>query len=321
MVIFCYKNTKQCLSLFFILDTMELVDFYRKIYSKHPFLRDFCKWCGGEKKSFKNFSLSGLQTSARALFLSTAFEHINKNFIAICDDEESAMYFYNDIKKVVQEVYYFPITKKNDISTTILRTEVLELLATEKKCFIVTTINALQENVPNKKVLSKKTFYLTEGEIVELDFFVEILNDYGFEQVDFVYEPGQYSLRGSIVDVFSFTSDYPFRIDFFGNQIDTIRIFDIEKQLSIERVDSVAIVADLKCHLEKENETIFEYLKTEKTIFLLNNLEQIATNENYTSFFKYLNQYPIVEFKKLVDNKFQIFPQPLFHKNFDYISV
>ncbi len=298
---------------------MELSDFYKKIYNKHPFLKDFCKWCSEEKKSLKLFSLSGLQTSARALFLAAAYEHINENFVVLCDDEDTGVYFYNDLKKVIQEVYYYPVTKKNDISTTILRTEVLNLLVTEKKCFLVTTIDALQENIPNKKVLSEKTFYLAEGEIVELDFFVEILNNYGFEQVDFVYEPGQYSLRGSIVDVFSFINDYPFRIDFFGNQIDSIRIFDIEKQLSIERVENVTIVADLKCQLE-ETATIFDFLKTEKNIFLLDNLEQIATNDDYISFVEYLNQYAIVEFKKLFDNKFQILPQPLFHKNFDLVS-
>lgn len=298
---------------------MELSDFYKKIYNKHPFLKDFCKWCSEEKKSLKLFSLSGLQTSARALFLAAAYEHINENFVVLCDDEDTGVYFYNDLKKVIQEVYYYPVTKKNDISTTILRTEVLNLLVTEKKCFLVTTIDALQENIPNKKVLSKKTFYLAEGEIVELDFFVEILNNYGFEQVDFVYEPGQYSLRGSIVDVFSFINDYPFRIDFFGNQINSIRIFDIEKQLSIERVENVTIVADLKCQLE-ETATIFDFLKTEKNIFLLDNLEQIATNDDYISFVEYLNQYAIVEFKKLFDNKFQILPQPLFHKNFDLVS-
>lgn len=298
---------------------MELSDFYKKIYNKHPFLKDFCKWCSEEKKSLKLFSLSGLQTSARALFLAAAYEHINENFVVLCDDEDTGVYFYNDLKKVIQEVYYYPVTKKNDISTTILRTEVLNLLVTEKKSFLVTTIDALQENIPNKKVLSEKTFYLAEGEIVELDFFVEILNNYGFEQVDFVYEPGQYSLRGSIVDVFSFINDYPFRIDFFGNQIDSIRIFDIEKQLSIERVENVTIVADLKCQLE-ETATIFDFLKTEKNIFLLDNLEQIATNDDYISFVEYLNQYAIVEFKKLFDNKFQILPQPLFHKNFDLVS-
>lgn len=303
---------------------MELVAFYKKYYASHPLLKNFQDWLmnGGE---VGRFSLSGLQTSSRALFLAAAFEQSDKTFIVVSDNDEEGVYFYNDLKKVLTETYFFPTTKKNDVSTTILRTEVLDRLVTDKRMFVVTTMDALQESVPDKKTLSSNSFYLKEGDVVELDFLIETLLSYGFEQVDFVYEPGQYSLRGSIVDIFSFTSDYPLRIDFFGNEIDNIRTFDVEKQLSIERVESVAIVADIENRSKDESAFIFDFIDSHKTIFFFNDFEQQRTsnidNSDISSqVLDFIDSYSRVEFRKGINNKFRISQQPLFHKNFDLIS-
>lgn len=303
---------------------MELVAFYKEYYASHPLLKEFQNWMtkGGDTNYF---SLSGLQTSSRALFLAAAFEQSDKTFIVVSNNDEEGVYFYNDLKKVLAETYFFPTTKKNDVSTTILRTEVLDRLITDKRMFLVTTMDALQESVPDKKTLSSNSFYLKEGDVVELDFLIETLLSYGFEQVDFVYEPGQFSLRGSIVDIFSFTSDYPFRIDFFGNKIDSIRTFDIEKQLSIERVESIAIVADIENRSKDESAFIFDFIDSHKTIFFFNDFEQQITSniENAdmsSQVFDFINSYSRVEFRKGINNKFRISPQPLFHKNFDLIS-
>ena len=319
-----FKKYEEFLSLFFCFSVVELSNFYREIYSRHPLINEFCQWCTAGEKISSVYSLSGLQTSARALFLANVYEQLKNVFVVVCDDEESAVYFYNDLKKILSDTYFFPPVKKNDASTTILRTEVLDLFVTKKKCFVVTTLDALREKVPSQKTLSVNTFSLREGDTLELDFLQETLVTYGFEQVDFVYEPGQYSLRGSIVDVFSFTSNYPFRIDFFGNIIESIRIFDIEKQLSIDRVEDVTIVSDLNGEQEENKVAIFELLDNQKTIFFVNNLEQIKSNievsEEYVQLVDLLNQYLLVEFKKTVSNKFKILPQPLFHKNFELIS-
>ncbi len=127
-----------------------------------------------------------------------------------------------------------------------MRTEVLSRLQKgEEGLCIVTYPDALAEKVVSRKELSNKTLKLNVGEKVDTTFITDVLHSYGFEYVDYVYEPGQYAVRGSIIDVFSFASEYPYRIDFFGDEVESVRTFEVESQLSREKKDGVSIVPDL----------------------------------------------------------------------------
>ena len=135
---------------------------------------------------------------------------------------------------------------QKDAANEILRTEVLSRLQKgEKGLCVVTYPDALAEKVVSRKELSDKTLKLGVGERVDSTFVTDVLHSYGFEYVDYVYEPGQYAVRGSIIDVFSFSSEYPYRIDFFGDEVESIRTFEVDSQLSREKKDSIVIVPDL----------------------------------------------------------------------------
>ena len=117
---------------------------------------------------------------------------------------------------------------------------------------MVTYPDALAEKVVSRKELGENTLKLHAGERVDMNFVTDVLRSYGFEYVDYVYEPGQYAVRGSIIDVFSFSSEYPFRIDFFGDEVESVRTFEVETQLSKEKKESIVIVPDLSHSLEKK---------------------------------------------------------------------
>ena len=188
--------------------------------------------------------LQGLQGSSLALALSLLLESENQ-FIFIANDLEEAGYLYHDLVQINgdQKILFFPSAYKRQIkygqldpSNEILRTETLNRLSQyHNNILVITYPEALAEKVVSNQLLTQKTLSLSTGEKVSSTFVADVLFEYGFERVDYVYEPGQYAVRGSILDVFSFSSDYPYRIDFFGDEIDSIRTFEIETQLSKER--------------------------------------------------------------------------------------
>ena len=174
---------------------------------------------------------------------------------------EEAGYFYHDLTQILgtEQVLFFPSSFRRaikygqkDAANEILRTEVLSRLQKgEEGLCVVTYPDALAEKVVSRKELGENTLKLYAGERVDMDFVTDVLRSYGFEYVDYVYEPGQYAVRGSIIDVFSFSSEYPFRIDFFGDEVESIRTFEVETQLSKEKKESIVIVPDLSHSLEK----------------------------------------------------------------------
>ena len=212
-------------------------------------------------KTVRTIYCGGLCGSAASLYASTLVEQAVSPFVFILGDLEEAGYFYHDLTQVLGEakVLFFPSSFRRaikygqkDAANEILRTEVLgQFQKGEKGLCVVTYPDALAEKVVSKRNLEEKTLQLHKGEQVDMSFVVEVLRTYGFEYVDYVYEPGQYALRGSIIDVFSFSSEYPYRIDFFGNEVDSIRTFEVETQLSKERKDGIVIVPDLSRSLEK----------------------------------------------------------------------
>lgn len=210
--------------------------------------------------SVRTLFCGGLCASAASLFSSVLVQRGEFPFVFILGDLEEAGYFYHDLTQVLgtDKVLFFPSSFRRaikygqkDAANEILRTEVLSRLQKgEEGLCVVTYPDALAEKVVSRKELGDKTLKLHSGENVDTNFIMEVLRSYGFEYVDYVYEPGQYAVRGSIIDVFSFSSEFPYRIDFFGDEVESIRTFEVETQLSKEKKDSIVIVPDLSRSLE-----------------------------------------------------------------------
>ena len=206
-----------------------------------------------------NVFLQGLRASSAPLVFSALAQKGGKPCILIIlNDQEEAAYFYHDMVQTMgdQDVLYFPSAFRRaakygqkDDASEILRTEVLSRLTTVEPgadtLVIVTSADALAEKVVSKSSLEDKSIRLSVGETLDREELQSLLLELGFNRVDYVYEPGQFALRGSILDVFSFSSEYPFRLDFFGDDIDSIRQFSVDTQLSTEKKDSVVVVPDM----------------------------------------------------------------------------
>ena len=206
-----------------------------------------------------NVFLQGLRaSSAPLLFCGVAQNGGKPCILIILNDQEEAAYFYHDMVQTMgdENVLYFPSAFRRaakygqkDDASEILRTEVLSRLTTvepgAQTLVIVTSADALAEKVVSKSSLEDKSIRLNVGETLDREELQNLLLELGFNRVDYVYEPGQFALRGSILDVFSFSSEYPYRLDFFGDDIDSIRQFSVDTQLSTEKKDSVVVVPDM----------------------------------------------------------------------------
>lgn len=231
---------------------MEITELQR-VYAEHPQAAALHKVLGDS--SVKTVFLGGLYASSAALLFSSFLKEKKFSFVFVLNDLEEAGYFYHDLVQVngEEKVMFFPSSYRRaikygqkDTANEILRTEVLSRLQKGEEAFcIVTYPDALAEKVVSRKELTDKTLKLQVGEQMDMDVIRKTLSGYGFERVDYVYEPGQYAIRGSILDVFSFSSEYPYRIDFFGDEVESIRTFEVESQLSKEKKQSIAIVPEL----------------------------------------------------------------------------
>ena len=228
-----------------------------------------------QDKDVKTLFLAGLHASAAPLFFSAYLQQAAHTIVFVLNDLEEAGYFYHDLIQINGEehILFFPSSYRRaikygqkDAANEILRTEVLSRLQKDGPLCIVTYPDAIAEKVVSHKELSNRTLRLEVGGHTEVDTIMEILADFGFERVDYVYEPGQYALRGSIVDVFSFSSEYPYRIDFFGDEVDSIRTFEVETQLSRERKQSIAIVPELNVAGNGEFVSFLEFIPKDSVL-------------------------------------------------------
>ncbi|MDR0844892.1 MAG: transcription-repair coupling factor, partial [Tannerella sp.] len=207
-----------------------------------------------EKEKPRNMLLKGLNGSGGAITIASLFSKRGGCFLCILNDLEEAGYFYNDLVQLSgdKRVLFFPSAYHRHIkyghtdpANEILRTEVLSSLQNENPgLLIVTYPDALAEKVLSKDELQKNTLKISVNEQVDNMFVSDVLDSLGFEQTDYVYEPGQYAMRGSIMDIFSYSNEYPYRVDFFGNEVETIRTFDVETQLSKGKLDAIFIVPE-----------------------------------------------------------------------------
>lgn len=231
----------------------------QQIYTKHPALPGLSSLL--EDNEIKTIYLKGMNASCASFFASSFIENKPFTSVFLLNDSEEAGYFYHDIVQANgdKHVLFFPSSYRRaikygqkDAANEILRTELLSKLEQNEPVSIVTYPEALAEKVVSRQTLNQQTLTLATGKQYETEAITKKLTDYGFEHVDYVYEPGQFAMRGSILDVYSFASEYPYRIDFFGDEIDSIRTFEVETQLSKEKKNSVSIVPELGQATENE---------------------------------------------------------------------
>ena len=269
--------------------------------------------------------LSGFHASARALMLA----ELRAPLFVIFDNAESAQYVYADLKTLGANVQYFPSAQRRrtmDEAAAIQRTETLTALASNNVAIVVTYPEAIAEPTPKKEELSAISFQLKVGQEIQLSAISRQLFDLGFEHVDFVFQPGQYAVRGSIVDIYSYSHDNPYRLDFFGDEIDSIRTFDIEDQLSKARVETAEFVG--KGQSDNEQSSIIDYI-SEGFVWVSNDWQIIKFKIDGLGCLGLLGD--LVERKtiELAEKSsfsthskiaFDTMPQPVFHKQFDILT-
>lgn len=256
----------------------------RTLYALLPQLGALAKLLKDGKT--RHISLNGLVASAPALFFAAFAERCPYPILFILEDADTAGYFHNDLKALGIEPFLLPSSYRRavkygqrDAGSEILRTETMAALSAEKTegkpLYIVTEPSALAERVVSKERLNDQTIRLETGQEVEVVALEKQLRALGFQEVDYVYEPGQFAVRGSILDVYSYSSEYPFRIDFFGDEIDTLRTFEVETQLSLQKRKQVEIVPEL-AQADHEQLTSFLHLLPEETLIVTKDLHYVA---------------------------------------------
>ena len=291
-----------------------------------------------EKGKVSHLLLTGVYASTRALVLT----HVRRPLFILLDNSEAAQYLYADLKVLSESpeanVFFFPSSKRRrttDEAMVIQRTEVLAALsrlATTPSAspIVVTYPEALSETVPAKNELSAISFQLSTGQEIAHSTLSKQLLDLGFEQVDFVFQPGQYAIRGSIVDIYSYSHDIPYRLDFFGDEIDSIREFDIEDQLSKTKVEKAEIVGAQNTDRSADRtQTYIPAYLTDDFIWVSNDwsivrfkldglgvMESIGAIEGHKTI--ELNEKSTFPTHSKIT--LDIVPQPLFHKQFDLLT-
>ena len=239
--------------------------------------------CASIANSDNNLYLKGLVGSSLTLVLTQAFKTVDRPFLLVFNDKEEAAFYLNDFEGLLsdKDVLFYPGSyrrpyqiEQTDNANVLLRAEVLNRINSRKKpAIIVTYPDALFEKVVTRRELEKNTLKIAVGDELSLDFVNEVLFEYKFKRVDFVTEPGEFSVRGGIVDVFSFSHDEPYRIEFFGDDVDSIRTFDVETQLSTEQIKKIAIIPNVANKFLDENRQSFLQYIAQKTVVFCKNTD------------------------------------------------
>lgn len=225
--------------------------------------------------------VKGLVGSALSFTIANTFSRLEMPFLVILNDKEEAAYHLNDLEQLLgkEQVLFYPGSyrrpyqiEETDNANVLLRAEVLNRINSRKKpAIIVSYADALFEKVVTRKELEKNTLKIKVDDTISLDFINEVLFEYHFKRVDFVSEPGEFSVRGGIVDVFSFSHDEPYRIEFFGDEVDSIRTFDVESQLSTSKTKKISIIPNVENKLREEiRESFLKYIAPKTVLFIKN---------------------------------------------------
>ncbi|MBC35675.1 MAG: transcription-repair coupling factor [Bacteroidetes bacterium] len=323
-----------------------------------------------DSSDIQHLNVQGLVGSSKALLAANMINKSEGIQVFVVQDKESAVYFANDLESIYQErgenylkkkILFFPTSYKRlyelestDSSSLQLRIEVLNRLSSSnRKTAIVTYPEALAEKVVSKRYLTKNTLKLKVSERVSVDFVSDIFIEYGFERADFVVEPGQFAIRGGILDVFSYSDDLPYRIEFFGDEVESIRTFDPVDQLSKEKLTRISIVPNVQDRLLTETrESFLKFLPANSVIwmddlqFTMDRIQQEFQKAEQTfndlegevSHLEPSELFITAErFKELIEDKntvelsvrsyfenveelsYDTHPQPSFNKNFDLL--
>ncbi|OIP49619.1 MAG: transcription-repair coupling factor [Flavobacteriaceae bacterium CG2_30_34_30] len=311
-------------------------------------------------QSQKKIHISGLVGAATSLVIADTFKKLELPLLLIFNDKEEAAYHLNDLENILgdKEVLFYPGSyrrpyqiEETDNANVLLRSEVLNRINSRKKpAIIVTYPDALFEKVATRKELEKNTLKISVGDQLSIDFINEVLFEYQFHRTDFVTEPGEFSVRGGILDVFSFSNDKPYRIEFFGNEVESIRTFDVETQLSLEQVKKVLVIPNVDASTSLISRISFlKYIQANTVVFiknpelLFNGIDTLFTKaiETFSSMGEGVKQLKpetlfttstllkkeLEDFTSVVLQKgntdetihFQTKPQPSFNKQFDLL--
>lgn len=331
-----------------------------ELYAHHPAIKKLSE-SYSDQASY--FHLRGATGSSKSFIAVAAFKQSNHHFLFILNDKEEAAYFLNDLETLLPEsnVLFYPTSYKKpyepleiDNANILMRAEVLNNInQSSKPLCIVSYPEALSEKVVTRQHLEKNTLKLNIGEKVSIDFLNDLFQEYGFQLVDFVLEPGQYSIRGGIIDVFSYSDDYPYRIELFGDDVDSIRSFDPVSQLSVKTLQHINIIPNVQKKLVEEHRTSFlEYLHHNTLIWIQDidlcchrlekafeqaekayaqtskEIKHLPPQDLYiseASFKKHLLKKSVVEIGQHCILQpaqillFQTTPQPTFNKNFELL--
>lgn len=306
-----------------------------------------------KRKGCGNIFCKSVSSGYMPFVMASLFEKTARSFLFVLSDKEEAAFFFDDLNRLglSDHTIFFPTAYRRvgefdriERDSVIMRTDALRRVCDKSDNVIfVTYPEALSEKVVSKKDLQDKTLSISKGDLLEQDQLVKDLVDFGFEHVDFVYEPGQFSVRGSIIDIFSFSNEDPYRIDLFDIEVESLRIFDIENQRSIAKIDSISIVPEMDSSNSKMV-SIFDLLKR-NTLIASNNLlylfdrvesiyQQISEKTDQVDsylvepsvFREFVMSSPLLQFgvrsEGVIDSHvdFRVSPPPLFHKNFDLLA-
>ncbi len=233
------------------------------------------------QKDKNHFQVSNLVGSSLSFVVGEAFKKAKKPFLLIFNDKEEATYYLNDLEQLIgdKNVLFFPSSYrgsytvgKTNMSDVLLRSEALKRINYDKKPLIIVTYDSvLLEKVISKNELDKNVLEVSVNENISLEFLNEVLFEYKFKRVNFVTEPGDFSVRGGIIDVFSFSNNEPYRIEFFGDEIESIRTFDVETQLSINKLKKITITPNIEDKtFEESRECFLDYISSKTFIFIKN---------------------------------------------------
>ena len=329
------------------------------IYDKSPKIAILESTFASRNKS----QATGLVGSALSFVMHSLFKKAELPLLILFRNKEEAAYYLNDLEQLLntEDVLFYPSSyrrpyqiEEKDNANILLRAEVLNRINSRKKpAIIVSYAEAIFEKVVTRKELEKNTLKLAVSDNLSIDFINETLFEYNFKRVDFVTEPGEFSVRGGIIDVFSFSNDNPYRIEFFGNEVDSIRSFDVETQLSIEKLKKISIIPNVENKLLQESrESFLDYI-SEKTVIVIQNTESLGEQldklfdkakeafgalssdikhappeelfVNQKQFLRRALDFSVVElqpkavFKIDKSVEFHIQPQPSFNKQFDLL--
>jgi transcription-repair coupling factor (superfamily II helicase) len=265
---------------------MQLDDILHR-YQAHPRIQDFAEQVKESKEG--KFQVRGLAGSQVSFLAATLYRLTQRNVVLLLNDKEEALYVHSDLKALMpkKNILLFPASYKRpyqieevDNANVLLRAEVLNELNHTKsgRQVIVTFAEALSEKVINKRSLVKHTLEIKKGEELGLEFIVEILEEYGFEREDYVYEPGQFAVRGDIIDVFSFAHELPYRIQLDFDTVDSIRIFEPVSQMSDEEVKRVSLIPNIQRQLLKEEKVSFLDYISANSLMLTRNLDFVLAD-------------------------------------------